>query len=128
MDPLVSFNIPVQDLKRAGEFYRQVFGWAIAPIHGSGGEYHRAGTVKVDEDGVPLSPGAINGGLFKKGTHGIDGTFLEVRVDSIDESVAKVLENGGSVVLEKRPMLDFAYFAIVQDIDGNCIGLMEYRN
>jgi predicted enzyme related to lactoylglutathione lyase len=49
-------------------------------------------------------------------------------VGSIDESVTKVLENGGSIVLDKRPMMDFAYFAIIQDIDGNRIGLMEYRN
>ncbi|MDD1772367.1 MAG: hypothetical protein LUQ09_05545 [Methanomassiliicoccales archaeon] len=128
MDKVRSFNIPVLDMKGAGEFYRRVFGWEIEPVLGSGGDFHRVGTTEVDESGEPISCGAINGGLFRKGTHGIGTTFLELEVMSIDDTVAKVLQNGGALVREKRPMLDFAFFAIVQDIDGNYLGLMEYRD
>jgi len=127
MDKVRSFNIPVRDMQGAANFYRNVFGWSIGAIEGSGGDYHRALTTAVDGDGVPLAPDAINGGLFRKGTHGVDVTFLELEVDSIDETVSKVLENGGSMAREKRPMLDFAYFAIVRDPEGNYLGLMEYR-
>ncbi len=127
MDPVRSFNLPVDDMARAAEFYDKVFGWAVGVIEGSGGDYHHAVTSQVDEDGVSSSKNAIIGGLFRRGTHGIDHTFLELEVSSIDESLLKVLENGSRLVREKRPMLDFAFFAIVQDPEGNYLELMEYR-
>ncbi|MHC1709411.1 MAG: VOC family protein [Methanomassiliicoccales archaeon] len=127
MDPVRSFNLPVDDMARAVKFYDKAFGWKVGAIEGSGGDYHHAITCEVDEAGIPLSKDAINGGLFRRGTHGIDVTFLELEVSSIDESFQKVLESGGRIVREKRPMLDFAYFAIVQDTEGNYLGLMEYR-
>jgi len=126
-DPVRSFNLPVDDMTRAAKFYDKAFGWTMGAVKGSGGDYHHAITSEVDEDGVPLSKDAINGGLFRRGTHGIDVTFLELEVSSIDESLRKVLENGGRIVREKRPMLDFAFFAMVQDTEGNYLGLMEYR-
>jgi uncharacterized protein len=128
MDKVRSFNIPVLDMKAASEFYRHVFGWEVEPVPGSGGDYHQVRTTKVDENDVPISPGSMNGGLFRKGTHGIGTTFLELEVMSIDDTVSKVLQNGGALVREKRPMLDFAFFAIVQDIDGNYLGLMEHKD
>ncbi len=127
MDPVRSFNLPVDDMARAAQFYEKVFGWSVGAIEGSGGDYHHAVTSELDEKDLPLSKGVINGGLFRRGTHGIDRTFLELEVSSIDESMRKVLENGGRLVREKRPMLEFAFFAIVQDTEGNYLGLMEYR-
>jgi hypothetical protein len=109
------------------DFYRKAFDWAISPINGSSGDYHSAITAESDADGIPLIKGSINGGLFKRGTHGIESTFIEMEVSSIDESVRKVLDNGGKLVREKRPMMDFGFFAIILDPDGNHIGLMEYR-
>ncbi|MHC1681243.1 MAG: VOC family protein [Methanomassiliicoccales archaeon] len=127
MDGIRSFNIPAQDMKEEAAFYRNVFGWNIAPIEGSSGDFHSVITTDTDDDGVPLRKGFINGGLFQKGTHGIDGTFLEVEVSSIDGSIEKVVRSGGKLVRPKSPILDFGYFAIVQDPEGNNIGLMEYR-
>lgn len=127
MDRVRAFNIPVDDMSRAKAFYESVFGWEVWVVSGSGGDYHYAATSPGGEDGEPLRPGSINGGLFSKGTHGIGSIFLELEVPSIDESVAKVLSQGGRLVREKRPMLDFAYFAIVQDPFGNHLGLMEMK-
>ncbi|MCX6650397.1 MAG: VOC family protein [Methanomassiliicoccales archaeon] len=126
MDGVKSFNIPVQDMKAQAVFYRSVFGWGVTAIEGSSGDYHSVITTETDKAGIPVSKGFINGGLFQKGTHGIDGTFLEVEVNSIDESLDKVIRSGGKVVKPKSPILDFGFFAIIQDPEGNCIGLMEY--
>jgi uncharacterized protein len=126
MDRVISFNLPAKDMERACDFYRWAFGWDIGPVRGSGGGYHAALTTPTDENGVPTRPGGINGGLFDIGTHGVDKTFLEIEVESIDATVGKVISSGGRVVMEKRPMLDFGFFAIIQDPDGNYLGLMEY--
>lgn len=126
MDKVRSFNIPVENMAEASGFYREVFGWAIEPVGGSGGNFHSVRTAHADDDGEPIEKGVINGGLFIRGTHGLFITFLEVEVRSIEEAVKKVHQNGGKVILEKRAMLDFAYFAIIQDPDGNALGLIEY--
>jgi predicted enzyme related to lactoylglutathione lyase len=86
---------------------------------------HAANTVAVDENGEAQIRGAINGGLFKRGTHGLNETFLEVTVPSIDEYLKKVEAEGGQLVKPKGPILDIAYFAVVRDTEGNAIGLWE---
>jgi hypothetical protein len=112
-------------MKRAKKFYEKVFGWEIHPIQGSGGDFHAAHTVPVDENDEPQVPGGINGGLFKRGTDGLKETFLEVTVSSIDECLKKVEAEGGHLIKPKGPMLDIAYFAVVEDSEGNSIGLWE---
>jgi predicted enzyme related to lactoylglutathione lyase len=128
VDGVVGFSIPVDEMKRAVRFYRSLFGWEIERIEGSGGEFHGAQTTECDERGEPSRPGAINGGMFLRGTHGIEETFLEVKVDSIDRCIERVEALGGTVIRPKAPMLDFAYFAIIKDSEGNAIGLWEVKH
>jgi predicted enzyme related to lactoylglutathione lyase len=128
MDGVKGFNIPVDEMGRAAHFYRSLFGWEIGRIEGSGGNFNSAQTTECDEKGDPSSPGAINGGLYRRGTHGVNETFLEVQVTSIDRCIEKVDALGGTVVQHKTPMLDFAYFAILRDSEGNAIGLGEGRD
>jgi predicted enzyme related to lactoylglutathione lyase len=125
MNGVRAFNLPVDDMQRARRFYENVFGWEVRPIPGSGGNFHAAHTVAVDENEEPLEPGAINGGLFRRGTHGLTQTFLEVTVPSIDEHLRKVEAEGGQLVRPKGPVLDIAFFAVVKDTEGNLLGLWE---
>ena len=125
MDNVRAFDIPVDDMERAKRFYERIFGWDIHPIAGSGGDFHAAHTVTVDENDEPQIRGAINGGLFKRGTHGLNETFLEVTVPSIDEYLKKIEAEGGQMVKPKGPILDIAFFAVVNDTEGNVIGLWE---
>jgi len=69
----------------------------------------------------------MNDGLFISGTHGIKGKILGARVKSKDEAVAKVIGEGGRIVLEKRPMPTFAFFVIVQGLEGDRLGLWNIR-
>jgi predicted enzyme related to lactoylglutathione lyase len=115
----------VDDMQRAKRFYENVFGWEIRPITGSGGNFHSAYTVPVDEKDEPLVLGAINGGLFQRGTHGLKEMFFEVTVPSIDEYLKKVEYEGGRLVKPKGPILDIAFFAVIRDTEGNLVGLWE---
>ena len=125
MDHVRALDIPVDDMQRAKRFYERIFGWEIHPIPGSGGSFHAAHTVPVDENDEPKIPRAINGGLFQRGTHGLKETFLEITVPSIEDCLKKVESEGGQLVTPKGPILDIAFFAVVKNTEGNAVGLWE---
>ena len=125
MDRVQAFDIPADDMERAKRFYEEVFDWEIAPVPGSGGNFHAATTVPVNEKGEPKVPGGINGGLFQRGTHGLEGISIEINVPSIDEYLERIESAGGKIVKPKGPILDIAFFALVKDTEGNIIGLWE---
>ena len=79
----------------------------------------------VDGEDKPLVTGAINGGLFLRGTNGLKEMFLEVTVPSIDEYLKRIECEGGQLVKEKGPILDIAFFAVIKDTEGNLVGLWE---
>ena len=65
MDSVTHFEIPADNPKRASEFYNKVFGWQINQWGDQ--EYWMANTTESDKEGRATTPGAINGGLAKKG-------------------------------------------------------------
>jgi predicted enzyme related to lactoylglutathione lyase len=127
MDMVKGFDVPVDDMGRASKFYHDLFGWEVERIEGSGGDFHSARTVAVNEQGDPKELGGINGGLFVRGTNGLNSTFLEIRVSSIDAVLGKVMALGGSVLRDKSAILDIAFFAVIKDSEGNIVGLWEDR-
>jgi predicted enzyme related to lactoylglutathione lyase len=118
-----AFNIPVDDMDRASQFYKIVFGWDSNFIPGSGGNYHSLMMTPIHRGAIEQDP--IAGGLYARGTNGLGQVFLEITVSSIEQSIQKVCSSGGYLVREKKPMLDFAYFAVVADTEGNLLGLWE---
>jgi uncharacterized protein len=126
MDPIVHFEIPVDDLDRARTFYGPVFGWDLQdwPMP-DGSTYIGVRTTPVDETTrVPLKPGAINGGIMKRNDKAKAPVFA-IQVASIDEKVAQVVKAGGTVVMPKMDMMGIGFYAYVTDLDGNVVGLWE---
>ena len=60
MEGVNLFNIPVDDMARAKEFFSMTFGWSFMAT-GMDGDHHFATTVPMDENGLPTEPGGING-------------------------------------------------------------------
>ncbi len=52
-------------------------------------------------------------------------TSIFIKVKSIDNTIDKVEKNGGKLVQTKLPIADFAYFAQINDSEGNLISLWE---
>ncbi len=48
-----------------------------------------------------------------------------IGVDSVDDSVAKIVANGGKVVEPKMPIPGIGYFAYCLDTEGNAFGVMQ---
>jgi predicted enzyme related to lactoylglutathione lyase len=119
MNPVVYFEIPVLDLDRASNFYSKVFettltqdvvdGYQMAFFETLGDSFGATGALVVGDVYIP--------------SH--QGCFLYFGVESIEETVARALEHGGSVLYPKKSNGDLGFVAEIQDTEGNRIALHE---
>ena len=110
---ITHIDIPVADTKKASEFYGNLFGWQIAEVPGY--------------EGYPMwqAPNKISGGGLAPRSDGFTQPRSYVEVDSIEQTLAKVKDTGGEVVMEKNPISETSWWAIFRDPDGNDVGLYE---
>jgi hypothetical protein len=110
---ITHIDIPVSDLGDATAFYSGLFGWQIAEVPGF--------------EGYPMwqAPNGISGGGLALREEGFTNTRSYVEVDSIDDTVAKAMKAGGSLVREKQEITPTSWWAVIADPDGNQIGLFE---
>ena len=110
---ITHIDIPVEDMKRAAEFYGALFGWQIAEVPGY--------------EGYPMwqAPNKISGGGLAPRSDGFTQPRSYVEVDSIDDVLAKVTERGGKVLMAKQPISETSWWAVFEDLDGNTVGLYE---
>lgn len=106
------FEIPVSDLQRAIEFYSYVFDvkFNIKNIHGNEMAF------------FPNAQGALaQGKSYKPSKH---GTRIYITVDSIAETMKRVLEKGGKELFPKTLSIgELGFVAEFEDTEGNCIAL-----
>jgi predicted enzyme related to lactoylglutathione lyase len=114
-DPMVYFEMPADDVERAKRFYENVFEWKIDYIPRI--DYHSVQTKDVKGDG-------IDGGLQKRKAAG-QPIMNYVRVGSIEECAKKIIENGGTMVLERQVVPGFGAYSIFRDTEGNLVGMHE---
>lgn len=107
------FEIPVDDPDRAEKFYGAIFGWTFSRYPGAPSYYGMATTGDTN-------PG-INGALFQRSPG--SETSLTMETDSIEDSLAKITDAGGTIVLGKTPIPSMGWFATCRDTEGNTFGL-----
>jgi uncharacterized protein len=125
MDSIVHFEIPAKDVKRASAFYSKAFGWNFTQFPGF--EYWTIGTTASDKNGMPTSPGAINGGMGEKGKMAPQAVTVTVGVPDIEAALANIKKLGGKQVGKKMPVGDMGFSAYFQDPEGNVIGLWQAK-
>lgn len=110
---ITHIDIPVTDMVRAKSFYSTLFGWEIAEIPGY--------------EGYPMwrAPNQISGGGLAPRGEGFTQPRSYVEVDSIDDTLAKATEQGATTLMEKSPISETSWWAVLQDPDGNSVGLYE---
>jgi uncharacterized protein len=123
MDKVVHFEIPVDDLSRAKEFYGSVFGWELQTMDDMM-NYTIARTTAIDDKQMPTEPGAINGGLMQRTTN-TPAPVLTIGVESIDDALKQVEAAGGDVVQPKTEIPGMGSFAYAKDPESNVIGLWQ---
>jgi len=120
------FELPTSDQKRATAFYKTVFDWKLKPMGDEGVDdgYCMAETTDSDDDGMPVEPGGINGGFYKRESKK-DGPSFVIETDDIDATAADIERTGGKITNQKHSIGDWGYMADFTDPDGNEIGLWE---
>ena len=106
-------EIPVSDLERGQQFYADLFGWRFSSPPG------------FEEYPMWQAPNDVSGGALTPREEGFSQPRSIVEVDSIDETLAKAVAGGGTVVKERTPISETSWWALLRDPDGNEIGLFE---
>jgi len=116
--PTISyFEIPADDTERAKSFYSELFGWKIEKTEESTEYCLITTTDKKDQKG-------IQGGLMKRQRPG-QPIINFIDVPSVEEFSDKVVRLGGKVVIPRRLVPDWGYFALCLDSENNRFAIWE---
>lgn len=117
VNPVCWFDINVANLERAKKFYETVFNIQLTdlPI-----EWGKQSTFPFENDGMNAT-----GALVEKENYVANENNTIVYFSSTDcvTEESKVQNAGGSIVRPKTPIGEFGFVSILQDTEGNTIGL-----
>ncbi len=108
--PVVHFQIGGRNADQLRGFYQGVFGWEIdtpSPI----------GSIRTQAEV------GINGGLHQINEAQAPYLAVYVAVDDLATAVERTEALGGTVVVPPTDVDGVGAFAMVQDPEGNCIGM-----
>ncbi|HSR19072.1 MAG TPA: VOC family protein [Ignavibacteriaceae bacterium] len=111
-DFIAHVEIPSTDLDRSADFLKKIFGWEFKPF---GNGYHLFNTHKGFTIGLRKAE-KINAG---------DSTIFHIRVNDISKILSLVGDAGGHVYRGKTTIPAMGYYALINDPDGNVIGLFQ---
>jgi predicted enzyme related to lactoylglutathione lyase len=110
------FEIYAEEPERLAEFYRELFGWRIDKA--TAVDYFRIRTGSGDDT-------SVQGGLLHRPIPGPRSWVHYVDVEAIDAAIAHVVALGGKVVRPKAAVPKTAWYAIVEDPEGNVFGIYQ---
>lgn len=125
MNPVVHFEIYVQNMERAKAFYEAVLAVKLEPMQAPSEEtvHMEMSSFPMDRDTGMTTYGS--GGMLVK-MEGIpgggSGTVVYFACEDCAVQVARATEHGGRVFKSKTPIGHHGYFALVRDTEDNLIG------
>jgi predicted enzyme related to lactoylglutathione lyase len=120
MNGFIYFEIQADNVQRAADFYKKIFGWKITrareeiPI-----EYWR------------IEIGEIRGGLLKRPSKapppqsGTNAFVCSFEVENFDETGEKIMKQGGQVALPKFAVPGVCWQGYFIDKEGNTFGIFQ---
>ena len=127
MNPVVHFEMPAEQRERMVKFYTQAFGWQANMLGPEMGDYVVVMTTETDEKtNLPKTPGAINGGFFKK-TDDKPAQYpsVVIAVDDINAHMKIVEDAGGKVLGEPWDIPGVGLYVSILDTEGNRVSLLQ---
>jgi predicted enzyme related to lactoylglutathione lyase len=120
---VVHFEIYADDPEKLAGFYKDLFGWGIDAVPGM--DYRFVKTVSTNEQGMPVAPGGINGGLTSRPMPEARFWLNYVNVDSVETSLHRAQQLGATAVRGKTAVPGMGWFAVLSDPQGNPFGLWQ---
>lgn len=111
--PVVHFQIRARDPQRLEEFYRQLFGWKIAPS---------AAGVALIEPGIGGPEQGVGGSIVRGEQPGV---AVFVQVVDLHETLRRAEELGGRAVVQPFDVPEGPTIAQCADPEGNLVGLVK---
>ena len=128
-NPVVHFEIYVEDMTRAKAFYEAVFEAKLEQMPNPTPEMEMdMWFFPMDKDTGMSSYGA--GGMLVKMdgfTPGGGGTLVYFGCDDCAVQAARAAEHGGTIFQEKTSIGEHGFCAVVRDTEGNLIGLHSMK-
>jgi len=118
-NPVVYFEIPVNNIDRAIKFYKAIFNF----------DFEKE---VIDHNEVALFPfigenlgisGALAKGEIYKPTN--DGVLIYFKTENIDKTLKMAIESGGQILYPKTSNGDLGFVAEFKDSEGNRIALHQ---
>ena len=123
MPTVQHFEIAVDEVQRAQEFYQKVFGWTMQKMTNAVRPEEDYWIFETkDDDGNQ----GLSGGMMKRQSPRQTVTNY-ISVSSIDEYSSKIHQSGGQVIIPKTILPDMGYIAICLDSENNMFGLFEQK-
>ena len=114
------FAINADDVPRAREFYKKVFGWTFEPW-GPPNFY----LIETGEEQVRAVGGLLQERRELLPNARMIGFECTIGVQDIDETIRSIERNGGKMVTEKFLIPDVVTVAYFQDTEGNVAGISQ---
>jgi predicted enzyme related to lactoylglutathione lyase len=105
-------EIPATDLVRSQNFFTEVFGWDLK-------EFGNGYLLCNSRQGTTIGIRKV-----KEVTVG-DSPVFHILVDDIEDALKLVKKSGGSIFKDKTVIPVYGWYAVMQDQDGNKIGLYQ---
>lgn len=115
MARITHFEIPANDPEKLTAFYEKVFNWKFNKWGGPE-DYWLAKT----GEGEP----GIDGAVMRR-RHPEQPLVNSLTVANVDDSVAQVLANGGSIAVPKMAVPGIGWLAYCKDPEGTIFGMMQ---
>lgn len=119
-NPVVYFEIPVDNLERAEKFYTAVFNFSFEKEII---DHYEMALFPFEEKNRGITGALAKGDVYKPSKNGV---IIYFKTENIDATLDKVLQQGGKILYPKR--IDEKYgFAVAEfeDSEGNRIALHE---
>lgn len=116
---LAHFEIAVDDVRQAANWYAEQFGWRIMPLPG-GDDYVN---IELSDD-----PQATTAAFFKASVEHPVGTMVPYyRTDDIDSHIARLVAAGAIVVLAPTDYPGLGAYARLRAPSGPEVGLLQFE-
>ena len=124
-NPVVWFEIYVNDLDRAKSFYEKVFKTELSPL----GDPTEDNLQMLAFPGDMDSKGKTSGALVhvKEVKAGGNSTIVYFGTEDCSVEEARVEEAGGELVRPKMSIGEYGFISLAKDTEGNMIGIHSMK-